>query len=87
MNDEIYRCRVCGWLHRDPPWGVDGNSPLFDFCPCCGVEHGYRDATPPGAKRYREEWLARGAVFNESEERPRCWDLEDQLNQVPASFR
>ena len=43
-DDTIMRCRVCGLLSSDPPWGYDGVSPTFDFCPCCGVEFGYEDA-------------------------------------------
>ena len=86
LEDDRHRCRVCGWLHRDPPWGVDGISPLFDYCPCCGMEHGYQDATPAGARRYRAEWRAGGAEFSERDEQPCCWDLEDQLSHVPGDF-
>ena len=67
-DDTIMRCRVCGLLQSDPPWGYDGVSPTFDFCPCCGVEFGYEDALPLGAQRWREKWIANGAEWMNPEE-------------------
>jgi hypothetical protein len=87
INADAYRCRVCGWLLREPPWGVDGRTPLFDYCPCCGVEFGYQDATPSGARSYRERWMARGAPWNDLTERPSDWSLDAQLGEVPDKFR
>lgn len=55
-------CRVCGYESDVPPWGEDG-LPLFDICPCCGVEWGYEDALPAGVKQYRENWISRGAPW------------------------
>jgi hypothetical protein len=78
---------VCGLELPDPPWGIDGRTPLFDNCPCCGVEFGYQDATPAGARRYREQWIARGAPWSEPDQRPAGWSLEQQLRDVPAPFR
>jgi hypothetical protein len=39
------RCRVCGLDQQSPPWGVDGKSPTYAICDCCGVEFGYEDST------------------------------------------
>jgi hypothetical protein len=86
-SDDEYRCRVCGWLLREPPWGVDGRSPLFDYCPCCGVEFGYQDATEDGARRFRDLWVERGAPWSEPEECPDAWKLDEQLAHVPDEFR
>jgi hypothetical protein len=86
-SSDLYRCRACGWLLNEPPWGIDGHSPNFDYCPCCGVEFGYQDATPAGARKYREEWLKRGAPWNIPAEKPSGWVLEEQLKEVPAKFR
>jgi hypothetical protein len=86
-NDADYRCRVCGWLHAEPPWGLDGRTPLFEYCPCCGVEVGYQDATPVGARRFREQWLSKGAPWSEPEQRPADWNIDEQLKRAPAEFR
>lgn len=56
-HDQLYKCRVCGFPQADPPWGLDGRTPSFDICACCGVEFGYEDATAEGVERYRQEWL------------------------------
>lgn len=81
------RCRVCGLQMPQPPWGIDGRSPTFEHCPCCGVEFGYADATPVAARRYREAWLEEGARWSEPEEAPCCWALDEQLAAVPPDFR
>ena len=85
-SDSDLRCRVCGYKTEDPPWGNDGRTPLFDFCPCCGVEHGYQDSSPAGSRRYRAEWIAAGAKWEESVNRPEGWDLSEQLRHVPPEF-
>jgi len=56
-SEADFHCRVCGFREDEPPWGEDGRTPLFDFCPCCGVEHGYGDATPAGARNWRARRL------------------------------
>ena len=67
-EDDHMRCRVCGLRQAEPPWGRDGASPTFDFCPCCGIEFGYHDASVEGARRARRAWLERGAPVG----RARC---------------
>ena len=83
----IYNCRVCGLRLEDPPWGLDGRSPLYEFCPCCGVEFGYQDATRLGAQRHREQWLKDGGNWNDPEAKPLDWNPAKQLEQVPEDFR
>jgi hypothetical protein len=63
LNSDIANCRVCGYEPEDPPWGTDGRTPLFEYCPCCGVEWGYQDATPIGVERFRAKWLESGAPW------------------------
>ena len=70
-----------------PPWGDDGRTPLFEHCPCCGVEFGYQDATPTGARRFREAWLSGGGRWSEPEGMPANWSLQEQLTQIPVQFR
>lgn len=86
-NKAIYFCRVCGFQNVEPPWGYDGRTPLYDFCPCCGVEHGYQDSTPLGAQKYREQWIKQGAIWVDKKLRPHTWDLHEQLKNVPEEFK
>lgn len=81
------RCRVCGLELREQPWGFDGTTPLYDYCPCCGVEFGYQDASPTGARNYRARWLATGAEWAARDERPSHWDIDEQLKHVPLPYR
>lgn len=85
-NDICMVCRVCGYKSESPPWGEDNSSPNFDFCPCCGVEHGYQDATPAGTRKYRENWINSGAVWDDSKMKPKDWSLDVQMLTVPAEF-
>jgi hypothetical protein len=87
LGDPLWHCRVCGLLWPAPPWGEDGKSPMWDFCPCCGVETGYGDSSLTGARRWREKWLAAGAEWEFPKEKPPDWDLEEQLQYVPEQFR
>jgi len=86
-SDEAYYCRVCGLRLDEPPWGADGRTPLYEHCPCCGVEFGYQDATRTGAKRFRAEWLASGARWDDPARKPPDWDVTQQLESVPEAFR
>ncbi len=79
MKDEIYCCRVCGLEHEIPPWGEDGQTPIFEICGCCGVTFGYQDITLEYVKRFREEWLKKGGGWTNPKERPPDWMLEEEL--------
>jgi hypothetical protein len=85
-NDQL-NCRVCGYQSETPPWGDDGETPLYDYCPCCGVEHGYQDCQPSAARKYREGWIKSGAIWYEPRFKPADWVLENQLAEVPSEFR
>ena len=86
-NNAECRCRVCALQLERPPWGVDGHTPLFEHCPCCGVEFGYQDATRMGATKFRESWLAAGAKWDVPSAKPHRWDLSIQLKLVPEDYR
>lgn len=58
LDPKDYACQICGFLQLSPPWGDDGNTPLFDICNCCGVEFGYENTTIQTIKQYREQWLS-----------------------------
>lgn len=80
-------CRVCGFEDREfPAWfGAGGGS--FDFCACCGVQHGYGDGLPAAARRWRQQWMDGGCLWNDASARPENWDMQRQLANIPAAFR
>jgi hypothetical protein len=84
--EPLLNCRVCGYANDDPPWGEDGMSPSYDFCPCCGVEAGYGDGSPKGIRHHRERWLANGANWDSPECKPERWELNTQLKGVPGGI-
>lgn len=86
-NEAVNPCRVCGYLLSSPPWGADGQSPTFEYCPSCGVEFGYEDSNIAGMRAYRERWLATGARWAERGGPPPCWNPEEQLTNIPEPFR
>ena len=87
MLSDIYRCRVCGLLRDEPPWGKDGTTASFDICECCGVEFGYEDSTRESVLKYRAAWLASGAKWADPDEKPPGWSLDIQLQTIPETWR
>lgn len=85
MMDEI-RCRVCGWVLAEPPWGEDGRSPSYEICSCCGCEFGYEDCRASGILTYRKKWIDSGGVWFSPKDKPEGWSLEDQLKQIPEEL-
>lgn len=81
-----YRCRVCGFLQDELPWGESEDLPTFNICPCCGVEFGYEDATLYGIRRYRKLWLSGGAKWFNPKLQPKDWTLELQLKGIPTRY-
>ena len=75
-------CGVCGYRATEPPWGADGRSPSFAFCPSCGVEWGYQDATPTGVERFRRAWLASGAPWRDPSVPPDGLTAQVRLQRV-----
>jgi hypothetical protein len=86
MENKHY-CRVCGLYNDTPPWGLAGDIPTYEICPCCGVEFGNEDYTLNSIKKYREHWLNSGASWAEPKEKPKQWDLVLQMHNIPEEFR
>jgi hypothetical protein len=82
----VYYCYVCGAPTEDPPRGENGHTPLFEFCPCCGCEYGYQDASTKGIETLRAKWLAGGGKWREPELKPPSPTLEKQLRQIPKEL-
>ncbi|OCG77231.1 hypothetical protein A9G42_01005 [Gilliamella sp. Nev6-6] len=85
-NDELYICRVCGLEQSEPQWGIDGESPTYNICECCGVEFGYEDSTLIGIRTYRDKWIKSGAKWNCVKYQPISWSLNKQLANVPKKY-
>lgn len=82
-----FACRVCGLLHPEPPWGLSGNDPSYEICPCCGVEFGYEDCTKIGVLSYRKRWLDSGGHWKFKKLQPSDWNMDEQMSQIPKDFR
>ena len=86
-GDALLRCRVCGALTEEPPYGDDGRSPDFWFCPCCDVEHGYQDCQSSAAAVFRRGWLARGGRWKRPSLDLEKLSLVVQLSRRPEGYR
>lgn len=86
MN-KIFNCRVCGLDQGFEPWGNDGETPSFDICGCCGVQFGYQDCNEFYVKKFRQEWLEKGANWFDPKEMPEGWSLEEQMKGIPDQFK
>lgn len=86
-NNESYICRVCGLKQNEPQWGIDGQTPTYNICDCCGVEFGYEDSTLIGIKNYRKKWLDSGAKWNYKKYKPDSWFLNEQLDNIPKQYK
>ena len=84
---ENFACRVCGLIQPKEPWGENGENPNFNICYCCGVEFGYEDCTKESVKAYRKKWLEVGANWWTVKEKPKDWDIEKQLQNIPVNFK
>ena len=84
-------CFVCGLnlpaVGEDAPWGISGKDPTFAFCPCCGVEFGYQDATLDAARNRREAWAQDSYRWADPERQPADWQAAQQLSNLPDRAR
>lgn len=87
MPSDLQRCRVCGLLQDEPPWGDDGLVPSFEICPCCGAEFGYEDVSLNPVMRKRRQWLEAGAKWTMPRFKPPAWNLPRQLDDIPSDFK
>ncbi|MEQ1064565.1 hypothetical protein ABLB96_04425 [Acinetobacter sp. XH1741] len=84
---ENFVCRVCGLIQDEEPWGENGDTPNFAICACCGAEFGYQDCTKESVKAHRKRWLEAGANWWALKEKPKDWDIEKQLQNIPVNFK
>ena len=87
-NNASNQCRVCGFEYVDFfPWGLDGKTPSFEICDCCGIEFGYEDATLEAIKQARALWIEKGAPWAQPQLRPTTWTLESALAKIPSEYQ
>jgi hypothetical protein len=79
-------CAVCGYRAAEPPWGLDGTTPSFDYCPCCGVEWGYQDSSAVGIAKYRGEWLRHGAVWRDTKRSKDGLSTTERLSSIGVEW-
>ncbi|MGN0065266.1 MAG: hypothetical protein ACI379_13590 [Nocardioides sp.] len=79
-------CRVCGYDWGEPPWGDSQLEPTYWICPCCGVEAGYEDCAPDGARAHRRAWLATGARWADPSTPHDGLEPEQRLRHVPPGY-
>jgi len=80
-------CRICGLYNDDFPWGIDGKTPSYEFCSCCGVEFGNEDYTIESVRKYRLNWGKNGFKWFRPNEKPQDWDIGGQLKNIPKEFQ
>lgn len=77
-----HHCGVCGLDAGEPPWGADGRTPSFGYCPCCGVEWGYQDSSAAGIERFRSAWLSAGAPWQDASEPHDLLSVVERLRRI-----
>lgn len=80
-----HNCRVCGF-----DWGMTREKMDHVMCGCCGCHVAYEDFTPFGARRYRQEWMDKGALWYRKHEKPTNWGpemLTEQMKNIPEDYR
>ena len=80
-------CRVCGLAIDEPPWGIDDQTPTFNYCDCCATQFGYQDCTLKAIKNQRERWLISGKVWSNEKVKPKDWSFDKQKRQIPKKYQ
>lgn len=86
LSDPTRFCRVCGFEQPHPQYGLDGRTPTYEICDCCGVEFGYGDTILPAIEAWREKWIASGQQWTDPGLKPQDWSWEDQKRNIPSQF-
>ncbi len=97
-EESMYKCPVCNYKGLyEPAYSSDklGYS-SNDICPCCGFQFGLDDFDfdsgdwyNPREKAFeiwRKKWIEEGAEFHSRHERPKDWDVKEQLKDINIYF-
>ena len=79
---------MCGYEYsiQNPTW-YDDETPSHDICICCGVQFGYEDDNYSGVVAYRTRWVNDGAKWFSAGRKPKDWNLESQLVNIPDKWK
>jgi hypothetical protein len=88
LNEKQLRtCRVCGYLFTGfQPWGDDGETASFSYCPCCFTEFGFDDIRTELIREKRRQWIDKGYLWYEINKKPADWNPREQLKNIPKQF-
>jgi hypothetical protein len=71
----IKACRVCGYEEDGYfPYGKDGKCP------------DYGDFYTEGVKAWRKKWMEAGCKWSDEKFKPKNWNANEQLKNVPPEF-
>jgi hypothetical protein len=83
LNRELHSCKICGYYDEDfLPWGLDGEFPLYEICPCCEAESGYEDFTLESIIHNRNKWVESPKFRSNEKYREQLVNYLEYLKQI-----
>jgi len=74
-------CPICGFDKlKEAPFSKEG-APSYEICACCGFEFGFDEIECRDV--YLKKWIEHGSKWFVPELKPRDWNLEEQLKNIP----
>jgi hypothetical protein len=71
------------------PYSKHFGFPSYEVCPCCGFEFGNDDdpgtSSPSTFEQYLSDWIADGARWFDSSQKPVDWSLTRQLHDASST--
>lgn len=80
-----YVCKICWFEDKDPFW-LETGWPSWQICVCCGGESWYNDCKQIAIERKRKEWIDWWYKWFDEKEKPKNWNLEEQMKNIPKDF-
>ncbi|MGI5170391.1 hypothetical protein ACQEU3_39180 [Spirillospora sp. CA-253888] len=77
-------CRVCGL--DDQVFWEDG-WPTNAICSCCGTESDVDQNHADSVRHLRGYWLGAGAVWRSPSQKPKDWNILEQVANIPPRWR
>jgi len=85
-NKAEYICRICWYEDYEPFW-LETGWPSWQICICCTWESWYDDCTQIAIKNNRKKWIEWWCKWNyEEEKKPKDWNPEDQMKNIPKKY-
>lgn len=75
-------CFLCGLDQEE-----DIRLLMGDICPCCGIQYNALELDVESTRIERQKWIKDGYPWFQLEERPKNWNPNEQLNQIPLKYR